>query len=115
MECLSKSTIPEFLARRPFSVVHVDAPWDGYRKAVTDRMRAIAPQFEQTVSFGYVDCDAEQEYAREINIVNVPSVAYYSGGTLSAVVIGMQQDIGRNIQRLIRGEALDQTNVLSRG
>ena len=115
MERLSKSAIPEFLARRPFAVVHVDADWDGYRNSVSGRIRAIEANFEQTVSFGYVDCDAEQEYAKEIGIVNVPSVAYFSGARLCAVVIGIQQDVGRNIERLMRGESLDQTNALSRG
>lgn len=115
MEHLSQSSIAEFLARRPFSVVHVDATWDGYRKAVADRIRIIEPQFEQTVSFGYVDCDAEQEYAREIGLGNVPSIAYYRSTKLCGIVIGMQQDIAANIERLKRGESLDQTNVLSRG
>jgi hypothetical protein len=92
MQRLAKSAIVEFLAQRPFSVVHIDGDWDGY-----------------------VDCDVEQEYAREIGIVNVPSVAYYSGTRLCVVVIGMQQDVARNIQRLMRGEPLDHTNKLSRG
>ena len=115
MERLSKSAIAAFLGRQPFSVIHVDADWDGYRKAVADRIRVIERQFEQTVSFGYVDCDADQEYAKEIGILNVPSVAYYSGARLCGVVIGMQQDVASNIERLMRGEPLDQTNVLSRG
>lgn len=62
-----------------------------------------------------MDCDAEQEYAREAGIVNVPSVAYYSGARLLGVVIGMRQDIASNIERVMRGGPLDQTNVLSRG
>jgi hypothetical protein len=115
MERLSKSAIAEFLARRPFSVVHIDADWDGYRKAVADRICTIEPQFDQTVSFGYVDCDAELEYVGEIGIRNVPSVAYYAGTRLFGIVIGLQQDVASNIERLMRGEPLDQTNVLSRG
>jgi len=115
MQRVSKPGLSEFLARRPFSVVHFDADWDGYRKAVADKICNIEPQFEQSVSFGYIDCDAEQEYAREIGILNVPSVGYYSGTKLLGVVIGMQQDIAGNIERMKRGELLDQTNVLSRG
>ena len=115
MERLSKSSLAEFFARRPFSVIHVDAEWDGYRKAVDDKVRSVQPQFEQSVSFGYMDCDTEQEYAREIGIRNVPSVAYYTGTKLFGVVIGIQQDIASNIERLKRGELLDQTNALSRG
>ncbi len=115
MEDMSNSSRSEFLARRPYSVVHVDAAWDGYRSAVADKLRNIEPQFEQDVSFGYVDCDADQEYAAEIGITNVPSVAYYSGTRLFGVVIGVRQDIAENIERMTRGEPLDQSNVLSRG
>ena len=115
MEHLSKSAIEDFLARRPFSVIHVDADWDGCRKSVADKIRAIEPQFQQIVSFGCVDCDTEQEYAKEIGILNVPSAADYSGARLCAVVIGMQQDVAGNIGRFMRGESLDQTNTLSRG
>lgn len=111
----SKSNMAEFLARRPFSVVHVDANWDGYRKVLSDRISVIELQFAQSVSFGYVDCDAEQEFAREIGIVNVPSVVYYSGARLSAVVIGVKQKVVANIERLMGGETLDQTNAFSSG
>src|SRR3954471_19618936 len=106
MERLSKSSLPEFLSRRPFSVVHIDADWDGYRKAVSDKIRDLAPRFESSVSFGYADCDVEQEYAREIGIRNVPSVAYYRGPNLTGVVIGIQQNVADNIVRVMSGEIL---------
>jgi len=107
MESLSRSALAEFLGRRPFSVVHVDAEWDGvYRKAMADRIRAIESQFAESVSFGYADCDAEQCYfAREIGLLNVPSVAYYTGTRLCGVVIGVR-DVAGNIERLMRGEPL---------
>jgi len=44
MERASKSSIPEFLARRPFSMVHVDAHWDGSRNVVVERIRIIEPR-----------------------------------------------------------------------
>src|SRR5258708_14318550 len=68
---ISRSSLSEFLSRRPFSIVHVDANWDGYRKALGDKICDVEPQFEQSVSFGYVDCDEEQAFAGEIGIVNV--------------------------------------------
>src|SRR5688572_15693130 len=115
MQCLSTSVIPEFLRRRPFSVVHIDADWDGYRRHVAEKIRAIEPQFEETVSFGYVDSDIEQEYVTQIGIRNVPSVAYYRGAELFGLVIGTGQNIAANIERMMRGEPLDETNVISRG
>jgi len=104
------STLAQFLAYRPFSIVHVDAPWDSYREAMAEKIHGIIPQFESSVTFGYLDCDADKEYARDIGIRNVPSVAYYSGAKLVGVVIGLQQDIASNIERIMRGEALDNSN-----
>jgi thioredoxin-like negative regulator of GroEL len=112
---ISKSSLPEFLSRRPLSVVHLDANWDGYRKAMDDKIQGIASDFEDSVSFGYLDCDDEKEYAREIGILNVPSVAYYRGTELVGIVVGIRQDITENIRRLMHREQLDQTNKLSRG
>jgi thioredoxin-like negative regulator of GroEL len=112
---ISRSSLSEFLSRRPFSIVHVDANWDGYRKALGDKICGVEPQFEQSVSFGYVDCDEEQAYARDIGIINVPSIAYYRGTELFGVVIGIQQNVAGNIERLLRGQPLDLTNTLSRG
>lgn len=106
MERLSKSSLADFLTRRPFSIVHVDAGWDAYSKALGDKIRVVAPRFEPSVSFGYADCDAEPEYARDIRIRNVPSVAYYNGTKLVGVVIGIQQDIASNIERLMSGEVI---------
>jgi thioredoxin-like negative regulator of GroEL len=115
MKRLSGTSLAEFLALRPYSVVHVDAEWDGYSKAIADKIRKIEPQFEETASFGYVDCDAEQELASKIGLRNVPSVAYYSGTKLVGLVIGIQQDVAANIERMKRGEQLDQKNLVSRG
>ncbi len=106
MECVSKATLLEFLARRPFSVIHVDANWDGYRKVLGDKISGVERQFEQSVSFGYMDCDKEQTYAREIGLLNVPSIAYYRGAELVGVVIGIQQEVAGNIERLMHGQPL---------
>ena len=76
---------------------------------------ALQPRFEPEVSFGYMDCDADREHWEAIGLRNVPSVAYYRGSTLVGLVVGMQQDIAGNIGRMKRGEALDQTNLLSQG
>lgn len=115
MEQLSGQSLPDFLRRRDFSVVHVDASWDGYRTAMAEQLQAIRPEFDQLVSFGYIDCDVEQQYASKIGVRNVPSVAYYRRAELHGLVIGVSQDVAANIERMQRGEALDQSNCLSRG
>jgi thioredoxin-like negative regulator of GroEL len=115
MERVSKPLLLAFLAHRPYSVVHLDADWDGYREAVSEQMHVVEKQFEPTVSFGYMDSDAEQEYANDIGLRNVPSVACYRGADLFGVVVGTKQNIAQNIERLMRGEHLDETNTYSRG
>jgi thioredoxin-like negative regulator of GroEL len=110
MEHLSKSTLLQFLARRPHAIIHVDGKWDPCRKLLADRIHKLEPQFEDRVAFGYVDCDAEPGYSTEIRLVNVPSVAYYNGPQLVGVVIGVNQDVSGNIERLIRGDAVDQSH-----
>jgi hypothetical protein len=80
-----------------------------------EKILAVEPQFEQSVSFGYADCDEEPEYVRDTGITNVPSIAYYQGAKVFGVVIGVQQDVAENIRRLIHGDELEQTNKLSRG
>jgi thioredoxin-like negative regulator of GroEL len=112
---ISKAVLSEFLSRRAFTIVHIDADWDGYRRGLGDKIHAVEPQFEESVSFGYVDCDEEQEYARAVGIVNVPSIAYYRGAELVGIVIGIQQDVAGNIERLMHGDNLDETNRISRG
>jgi len=112
---VSISSLSEFLSRRPFSIVHVDANWDGCRRQLGDKICAIEPKFEQSVSFGYLDCDEDLAYARNVGIVNVPSILYYRGPELFGVVIGLRQDIAGNIERLMQGEPLDLTNKLSKG
>ena len=115
MERLSKSSLPAFLAHRPFSVLHLDAEWDGYRKAVSDQMHEIEQQFAHEVSFGYMDIDTEPEYASDIGLRNIPSVAYYIGPDPFGVVVGTKQNIAQNIENMMRGEHLDETNTLSQG
>jgi hypothetical protein len=114
MKKLSESQIRELLKAKPYSVIHIDADWDLYRHQVWNQIDSILKEFDKDVSFGYVDCDDEQEYAKEIKVMNTPSVAYYRGEKLMAVVIGLGQDLAENIRIVMAGEELDTSNGLSR-
>jgi thioredoxin-like negative regulator of GroEL len=113
-EKATKANLAEFLSRKPYSVIHIDAKWDGYQKVVADRVDSLESELRQDVSFGSIDSDTEQEYVREIGIVNVPSVAYYRGDRLVASIVGVRQDIAENIKRLQQGEQLETANRQSR-
>jgi hypothetical protein len=96
-------------------VIHIDAKWDGGRNIVQRQLLLIEPEMATTVCFGYVDIDLEQDLPRDLKLTNVPSLAYYKGDILIALVIGARQDARDNIRRLISGEAIDQSNIFSNG
>ena len=115
IEDVTKANLAKFLSQKPYSVLHIDASWDGYRQIMVEKILPLESKFQSNVSFGYMDCDTEQDFAREVGVVNVPAVAYYQGSNLIGLVIGLGQDIAQNIRRTQQGEALDTTNRVSRG
>jgi hypothetical protein len=114
LRSLCKIEVSEFLTEHPFSVIHIDASWDGYAAIVATKVVACS-EADSDVGFATMDCDAEQEYAKEVPVLNVPAVLYFRGADLVAQVIGMKQDVAANIEKLKAREPIDQTNRLSRG
>jgi hypothetical protein len=110
---LTKTEVPAFLAEHRFSVIHCDAQWDGYRLIVERNIKEIEANTPD-VGFGYVDVDCDIDFAREANLLNVPTVIYYRGNNLIAAVIGQMQDIRGNIAKLRSGEAINRSNSVSR-
>jgi len=113
-EKITSATLNEFLSRKPFSIIHFDADWDGYKNAVFKKIDILQSIFNEDVSFGFVDCDKDQELAKTTQILNVPCIAYYRGANLVATVIGMMQDISGNIEKIKRGEIPESSNMISR-
>ena len=110
---IDPSDLPNVLKTRPFSVIHLDATWNGQRFPVQQRIDLLVDKLDDT-SFGYIDVDKHQEYVRGIGIRNVPSCSYYRGSDLVATVIGMQQDVEENLRIIRSGGSPDTSNVLSR-
>ena len=110
---LSPDGLEEALGCHPFTVVHLDAEWDGYRAIVSQRMEDLLDSCSDT-AFGYIDVDLCPDHARAIHLLNVLACSYYRGRTLVATVIGMQQDIARNLDTLRSGGTPDTTNTISR-
>ena len=82
--------------------------------AVQEKIEALQPLLCGEVSFGIADVDEEQDWAKEIQLMNVPCVAYYEGTKLVATVIGIGQDIGNNLDKIKRRESLETSNNNSR-
>jgi len=55
------------------------------------------------VACAYIDCDQEGGYLDAIGLRNVPSVAYYRGKELVAVLVGKDQNIAENLNITISG------------
>ncbi len=110
---LNKAIIPEFLAEHSFSVIHLDAEWDGYRQMVAAKFELIEINTPD-VGFGYVDVDREKDFASETKVLNVPMVLYYRGNNLIAAVIGQMQNIAANVAKLRSGEKIETANTISR-
>ena len=61
-----------------------------------------------------MDVDEEQDYANEINLRKTPAWAYFKEGKLIAVVIGIGQDIARNMLIIQSGGVPDTSSWMSR-
>ena len=83
------------------AVVLFDAEWDiGPGGAVRSKIKSVEETFKDSIFFGEVDVDKEQELASSVPILNVPSIAYYKEGVLQKVELGETQDIKQNIRTL---------------
>ena len=114
LRSLTESEVRAFLSEHPFSVIHVDAVWDGYAPQLAKKLVAASAVMPD-VGFATMDCDAEQEYAKTLGLLNTPTALYFRGTDLVASVIGVTQDVASNIGRLRAGEPIDNLNQLSRG
>jgi thioredoxin-like negative regulator of GroEL len=116
MRLLTKTDAESFVAVKPASAVHFDAEWDErYRTILRGKMEEAEQVLGEQVNFGEVDCDLSPELAKAIPVVNVPSVAYYLDGKLIAALVGAEQDVLGNLERLLHGEPFGARKSPSRG
>ena len=97
-----------------FTVVQIDAAWDGYRKAVSQKIDELRNRQIKGVAFAYIDCDEEQNYALQVGLRNTPTVAYYRGPELVSKVVGRDQNIANNLAIVMGGGTPDSSNFISR-
>jgi hypothetical protein len=105
LRSLSRTEVPGFLSERPFSAIEIGAAWDGSAARLAQKLTACLKVMSD-VGFATIDLDSEQEYAKEVSLLNVPAVLYYRGTALVAQVIGLAQDVGANIEKLKSGEPI---------
>jgi len=112
IQTLSPEQIESFIGSLPYTVIHLDGSWDGYRRILEQTMLKVAAETQDT-AFGYIDVDTCQDHARTIGLTNVPACCYYRGRELVATVIGMRQDIATNLALVRAGRVPDCSNQRS--
>jgi len=93
-----------FLIAKPYAVILFDAAWDvGPGAEIRRSFESAAAAIAEHANFGEVNVDDELCLARQIPIINVPTVAYYRDGQLIKALIGANQDVAGRLSALIDG------------
>ena len=110
---LSRDNYEDFVRQKRAAAVHFDADWDvGYRPVARHRMGEASDVLGEHVNFGEVDWDHEVELAKSFRVLSVPTLAYYSDGTLVGVLAGARQNILGRLERLLRGQHIGRDDGL---
>lgn len=94
------------ISTKPHAIVLFDAPWNGTGRLLRPRFVEAVKRFGNRITFGEVNTDDESDLAMELKLTNVPAVAFYRAGMLVKLHIGASQDIVRQAERLIAGDAI---------
>lgn len=107
MRLLTADDFDAFVHEKPVAVIHFDAAWVTYRSEVRHQMEQAAEVLGEQVNFAEVDIDEQPSLGEMIQLVNIPTIAYYRDGELVAAKIGAGQDIVGRTERVLRGEPID--------
>jgi thioredoxin-like negative regulator of GroEL len=106
MRQLTSAEFESFIAAKPGAAIHFDADWDvAYRPLIRQRMLDAERELSDRANFGEVDVDRNIELAKSVRLLNVPAVGYYRDGQLVALLVGSRQNVRRQLERVMRGEA----------
>jgi thioredoxin 1 len=101
---ITTDTYQSFINDKPYAIILFDAPWDvGPGAMIRPSFEATAVKFADRINFGEINVDESQEIARQVHILNVPTVAYYKNGQLIKALIGAYQDIEGRLSALMDG------------
>lgn len=95
----------ELTTKNPAAVVHFGARWNSFDRTMLRTLVELEPEFSGKVKFGFIDIDenATIEVLRQIDLVNVPTLAYFKNGENVLTRTGMRpmDDIRQQIQSLL--------------
>ena len=99
------SEYDELVNQKGVVVIHFGFEWNSFDRTMQRTLFELQPEFNDTVSFGFVDVDtnATVELLKKINLVNVPTLVYFLNGEQQAVEVGMKpmDDIRAKINMLL--------------
>ena len=90
------------LIKAPRAVILFDAEWDvGPGKVILHSFEGARKRYSQRIEFGFIDVDKQQEIAKSVGLLQVPSVAYFLSGGLLKLVAGANQDVTNCIKEIL--------------
>jgi|GEM_PF-16870 len=99
---LDERTFQQFVSNRSVAVVLFDAEWDGACRAlILKRLKSACEQYSDSVAFGEVDVDLDQELARKLEITQVPTLVYFRNGEVLASVVNATQDVSAALAKIL--------------
>jgi thioredoxin-like negative regulator of GroEL len=103
MRFLTQTDFYAFVAAKLAAAIHFDAEWNiSYQDSIRRKVKEAEQALGEHVSFGEVGCDRNPKLANSIYVLNVPLVAYYHNGKLVESRIGIDQDVRKNLERILR-------------
>jgi len=99
---LKESAFQPFISNNRVAVVLFDAEWDGACRAlILNRLKSACEQYADSVAFGEVDVDVDQELSRKLEINQVPTLVYFRNGEVLASVVNATQDVTAELAKIL--------------
>lgn len=95
----------DFVRENKTAVVHFGFKWNSFDRTMQRTLIELLPEFAGKIVVGFVDVDNNEtiELIRQINLVNVPTLAFYANGERQAITVGLKpmDEVRAQIQSLL--------------
>jgi thioredoxin-like negative regulator of GroEL len=93
----------EFIESCPFALIHFWAEWKAYDFQMIEKLKVIESSYSGKVCFGSIDIDLQnmRQICLDVKIINVPALGYYKVGKYIETVIGLNQEIEKQLNLLL--------------
>jgi thioredoxin 1 len=114
---LTGETLDGFLNESEFAVVDFSAEWCPPCRALDEALSELAPQYQNTIAFGQVDIDAQEDLADRFDVESVPHLVFFKSGKAIETRQGFLgvEKLQNDLERLIEGDPKDLTPLFADG